>query len=205
MYLFEVLLVDATEGDGVATEVEDELAVAVDADDVALVAGEDASEDAELDMVAGELLEGVAEEGDALRVVAQHRHEGLHHRIRYRCGGIARTVFYKMVLGIIETEESLEVTGGALQEHEAADGGLELFLHAPTLGFLLVAIGAMNKTGMGCVGMGSVVSVHLTLKDGHGHVVEVEVAPGQFLFATVRSLYTQVRCIISLGNVYALW
>ena len=33
-----------------ATEVEDELAVAVDADDVALVAGEDASEDAELDM-----------------------------------------------------------------------------------------------------------------------------------------------------------
>ena len=26
--------------------------------------------------------------------------------------------------------------------------------------------------------MGSVVSVHLTLKDGHGHVVEVEVAPG---------------------------
>ena len=59
-YLLEVLLVDATEGDGVATEVEDELAVAVDADDVALVAGEDASEDAELDMVAGELLEGVA-------------------------------------------------------------------------------------------------------------------------------------------------
>ena len=94
---------DATEGDGVATEVEDELAVAVDADDVALVAGEDAGEDAELDMVAGKLLEGVAEEGDALWVVAQHRHERLHHRIRDRCGGIARTVFYKMVLGIIET------------------------------------------------------------------------------------------------------
>lgn len=169
---------DATEGDGVATEVEDELAVAVDADDVTLVAGEDAGEDAELDMVAGKLFKGVAEESDALRVVAQHRHEGLHHRIRDRCGGIARTVFYKMVLGIIETEEGLEVPGGALQEHEAADGGLELFLHAPTLGFLLVAIGAMNKTGMGCVGMGSVVSVHLTLKDGHGHVVEVEVAPG---------------------------
>lgn len=60
-YLFchlKIFLVHASECDGVAGEVEDELAVAVDADDVAFVVFEGTGEDAEFHVVFGELLDG---------------------------------------------------------------------------------------------------------------------------------------------------
>ena len=55
----EVFVVDVAEGDGIAADLDDELAVAVNADDVALETFEDAGEDTELDAVFGEFQEGV--------------------------------------------------------------------------------------------------------------------------------------------------
>ena len=55
----EVFVVDVAEGDGIAADLDDELAVAVNADDVALETIEDAGEDAEFDAVFGEFQEGV--------------------------------------------------------------------------------------------------------------------------------------------------
>ena len=55
----EVFVVDVAEGDSIAADLDDELAVAVNADDVALVTFEDAGEDTELDAVLGEFQEGV--------------------------------------------------------------------------------------------------------------------------------------------------
>ena len=63
-YLFchlKIFLMHASECDGAAGEVEDELAVAVDADDVAFVVFEGTGEDAELHVVFGELLDGGVE------------------------------------------------------------------------------------------------------------------------------------------------
>lgn len=73
----------ASECDGVAGEVEDELAVAVDADDVAFVVFEGTGEDAELHVVFGELLDGGVEEGDLLGVGFQYVHKGLHDGVAY--------------------------------------------------------------------------------------------------------------------------
>ena len=50
---------DVAEGDGIATDLDDELAVAVNADDVALETFEDAGEDTEFVAVLGEFQEGV--------------------------------------------------------------------------------------------------------------------------------------------------
>ena len=55
----EVFVVDVAEGDGIAADLDDELAVAVNADDVALETFEDTGEDTELDAVFGEFQEGV--------------------------------------------------------------------------------------------------------------------------------------------------
>ena len=55
----EVFVVDVAEGDGIATDLDDELAVAVNADDVALETFEDTGEDTEFDAVFGEFQEGV--------------------------------------------------------------------------------------------------------------------------------------------------
>ena len=89
---------DAADGDGYSAEVEDELAVAVYADDVALVAAKGAGEDVEEDVVAGELLEGVAEEGDLFGMCLHHVHEGLHDGVADGCGAPQAAVVDQMVL-----------------------------------------------------------------------------------------------------------
>ena len=55
----KVFFMHPPDGDGVAGEVHDELAVAVDADNVALETSEEASEDAQTDVVASELFERI--------------------------------------------------------------------------------------------------------------------------------------------------
>lgn len=94
--------------DGEAAEVEDEVAVAVDADDIALVAAEGTGEDAETDMVAGETVEGVAEEGNALGMRLCHTHEGLHDGVLDGGGTAATAVKDEVVLWEILAEKGLE-------------------------------------------------------------------------------------------------
>lgn len=96
-YLFchlKIFLMHASECDGVAGEVEDELAVAVDADDVAFVVFEGTGEDAELHVVFGELLDGGVEEGDLLGVGFQYVHKGLHDGVAYGGWTPVTTVVY---------------------------------------------------------------------------------------------------------------
>lgn len=63
LYHLKVLIVHATDGHGIASELEDELAVSVYADDVTLVAGERIGEDAELYVILDNLLEGIVKKG----------------------------------------------------------------------------------------------------------------------------------------------
>lgn len=104
----KLLLVYPFDCDGEAAEVEDEVAVAVDADDVALVAAEGTREDAEADVVAGETLKGVAKEGDALGMRLRHTHEGLHDGILDGGGTATTAVEDEVVLGEILAEKGLE-------------------------------------------------------------------------------------------------
>lgn len=136
--------------DGEAAEVEDEVAVAVDADDIALVAAEGTGEDAETDMVAGETVEGVAEEGNALGMRLRHTHEGLHDGILDGGRTAATAVEDKMVLGKILAEKGLEVTDRALQEDETTDRRLQSAPHSalPLLIFILIAVGLMDEEGL---------------------------------------------------------
>lgn len=72
---------DAADGYGVAAEVHDKLAVAVDADYIAFLTFEGAGEDTEFDVVLGEFEEGVAEEGDAFGLGVHQTHKGLHDAV----------------------------------------------------------------------------------------------------------------------------
>lgn len=72
---------DAADGYGVAAEVHNKLAVAVDADYIAFLTFEEAGEDTEFDVVLGELEEGVAEEGDAFELGGHQTHKGLHDAV----------------------------------------------------------------------------------------------------------------------------
>ena len=128
----------AADGDGIAAEVEDELAVAVDAHDVALAALEGTGEDAELDAVAGEGLEGVTQEGDLFGMGLHHIHEGLHYGVADGGGPAVAAVFHQMVLGEILRQEPLYLSHRALQEDESADGWFKGFLHAAL--FLFVPV-----------------------------------------------------------------
>lgn len=72
---------DAADGYGVAAEIHDELAVAVDTDYIAFLTFEGAGEDTEFDVVLGEFEERVAEEGDALGLGVHQTHKGLHDAV----------------------------------------------------------------------------------------------------------------------------
>lgn len=60
LHHLEVLVVYTTDSQRTTAKIEDELTVALDADDVALVALEGAGEDAKPDVVLGKLLQGFA-------------------------------------------------------------------------------------------------------------------------------------------------
>ena len=207
----------AADGDGIAAEVEDELAVAVDAHDVALAALEGTGEDAELDAVAGEGLEGVAQEGDLFGMGLHHIHEGLHDGVADGGGTAVAAVFHQMVLGEILRQEPLQSSHRALQEDESADGGFEGLLDAALL--LLVPI---------CITEGLVYEERLfpeifpvciicfePLAESPGrHVLQEEVAPGGGLlgwvapsygmFALGCSFYFRSRRSVSPDNVDAV-
>lgn len=168
---------NTADGNGVAPEVEDELAVTVDADDVALAPDEDAGEHTQLDMVLGKLLEWGFQECHPLGGVSQAGHEGLHHLVVDGRGPSLAPVVHQMVFGVIAFQKKLEALGSALQKHKAADGGLQLFLHSASLALLPVRERAMDKTGMGGVGVPLVVVSHLFLKNLDCLVVDEQVAP----------------------------
>lgn len=104
----------ATDGDGVAGEVHDELAIALDADDVAFLTGKGACEDAQTDVTLDKLDEGITHEGDAIWSGLENGHEGLHHAIGDGGGTMGGAVIAKVVLWKILTQKGAKLARGAL-------------------------------------------------------------------------------------------
>lgn len=169
----------SADGDGVASEVHDELAVALDADDVAFLTGKGTGEDAEADVALDKLDEGITHEGDALGVGLQHGHEGLHHTVGDGGGAMGGAVVTKIVLGEVLTKEGAELARGALQEDESTHGGYVLFGHAFTIGLLTHTHGAMDEAS------GAKISFQATMlqtifKDAGRHVLDADVTPREY-------------------------
>lgn len=176
----EVFVVDTADGDGYSAEVEDQLAVAVYADDVALVATEGACEDAELHVFLGELVEGFSKEGDLIGMGLHDTHEGLHDSVGDGGGQVVAGVFDEIVAGQVERQEVADALDGALQEDETADRGPERLLHALLRLLVLIAIvvGLMDEEGLfGVPGVIGVVGVKPLAKGTRHLVMEVKIAP----------------------------
>ncbi len=97
VYLLKLLVVYSTNGHGTAAKVKDKLTVAIDAHNVALVAGKGAADHPQTHMVAGETLKGVTQKGELFGVGAYNVHEGLHDGIRYGSRTTGATIVDKMV------------------------------------------------------------------------------------------------------------
>ncbi len=167
---------DVANGYGVATEVHYELAVAEDADYVALLAGEETGEDTELYVVAGELFEMIAQEGHTGWVLLHNTHEGAHHGVGDRRGKTGAAIVYQKILGKVLCEEPSELARFALEEYKAAYGGLFHLYYALAVGLLLEVRRAVHKAA------GLEIALHISgvepFLEGYGrHVVHADVAP----------------------------
>ena len=136
----------ATDGDGVAGEVHDELTVALDADDVAFLTCKGTGEDAQTYVTLDKLDEGITHEGDALGMGLKHGHEGLHHTVGDGRWAMGAAVIAEIVLWKILTQKGAKLTRGALQKYESADCG-HLFLgDSLAIGLLAYTHSAMYET-----------------------------------------------------------
>ena len=136
----KIFVVDTADGYGVAGKLHDELAVAVDAYDVALQSLEETGEDTQLDVVLGKLDKGVAQEGDIVGMTGDSLHEGLHHAMGDNRRMSCATVLNEMSLRMIGAEKLLQFGGVALQEYQTIDGGQEFFDNTLALGFRFVFV-----------------------------------------------------------------
>ena len=82
-HYLEVFFVYSADGYGIASEVEDELAVAVYADDVAFVVFEWTCEDSQLHVAFGKGLKSIPKECDLFGMCLHHVHKGLHDGVLY--------------------------------------------------------------------------------------------------------------------------
>lgn len=121
----KIFVVDTADGYGVAGKLHDELAVAVNAYDVALQSLEETGKDTQLDVILGKLDKGVAQEGDIVGMTGDSLHEGLHHAMGDNRRMSCATVLNEMSLRMIGAEELLQFSRMALQEYQTIDGGQE--------------------------------------------------------------------------------
>lgn len=136
----KIFVVDTADGYGVAGKLHDELAVTVDAHDVAFQSLEETGEDTQLDVVLGKLDKGVAQEGHIVGMTGDSLHEGLHHAMGNNRRMSCATVLNEMSLRMIGAEELLQFGGVALQEYQTIDGGQEFFDDSLAVGFRFVFV-----------------------------------------------------------------
>lgn len=136
----KIFVVDTADGYGVAGKLHDELAVTVDAHDVAFQSLEETGEDTQLDVVLGKLDKGVAQEGDIVGMTGDSLHEGLHHAMRDNRRMSCATVLNEMSLRMVGAEKLLQFGGVALQEYQTIDGGQEFFDDSLAVGFRFVFV-----------------------------------------------------------------
>ena len=167
----------STYGHGIATEVEDKLAVAVDADNVALISFEWSCEHAQLDMVFGKLLEGIAQECDILWMCFHHIHEWLHDGVAYGGRTACAAVVDKMILREICLEKRLDVSHRTLQKHKATDSGREFFLQPALLFLILITITVCLMNEIGLLAVFGIICLKPFKQRASCHVLQKEVAP----------------------------
>lgn len=136
----KIFVVDTADGYGVAGKLHDELAVAVDAYDVALQSLEETGEDTQFDVVLGKLDKRVAQEGDIVGMTGDSLHEGLHHAMGDNRRMSCTTVLNEMSLRMIGAEKLLQFSRMALQEYQTIDSGQEFFDDSLAVGFRFVFV-----------------------------------------------------------------
>ena len=95
-------------------------------------------------MVLGKLLQGFAQEGEALGVDTRDVHEGAHDGVLDGGGTTAAAVVDKMKLWEMLVEEGLQIAHRALEKDQSADGGLQDLAHAPLLlGVLVLGVAGL--------------------------------------------------------------
>ena len=107
----KLFFVDASDGDGVAAELHDELAVTVNTDYITLQSGEQACQYAEPDVVLGEFLERLSQKSDVLRMGVDDLHEGAHHLVGNNSGTTGTAVVNQMIEGISVLQEQFQLIG----------------------------------------------------------------------------------------------
>lgn len=201
---FEVFIVDVTDGNCIATEIHDEMAITEDADDVTFLTLEGTGEDSELDVVLGEFQKWVTEEGYAFWLGLHHSHEWLHDAVLDGCRHFRGAIIDEMVTGEIIFKEGGELFGLTLQEDETADGGFFCLHHSFTVRLAFVVCRAVNKTIWYVLPFCSE-RFQFFLKVLHKIMANEEVAPRCFLSAFGHNFYSWSRIFINLNYVYALW
>mgnify|MGYP004422466991 CR=1 FL=1 len=139
-HYLKIFVVDTADGYGVAGKLHDELAVAVNAYDVAFQSLEETGEDTQLDVVLGKLDKGVAQEGHIVGMTGDSLHEGLHHAMGDNRRMSCATVLNEMSLRMIGAEKLLQFRGVALQEYQTVDSRQEFFNDSLAVGFRFVFV-----------------------------------------------------------------
>ena len=130
-YLYEVFVVDTSDGYCYSCEIEDELAVTVYAYDIAFVTTKGSGEDTQLDMVTGKLLEWLTQEGYLFGMCRRHTHERLHDGIGNDRRTACATVVDQMILRESLFKECLNVLYVSLQKDKSAYGAFKGLPYSP--------------------------------------------------------------------------
>ena len=176
----KTFVVDTADGYGVAGKLHDELAVAVNAYDVALQSLEETGKDTQLDVVLGKLDKGVAQEGHIVGMTGNGLHEGLHHAMGDNRRMSCATVLNEMSLRMIGAEELLQFSRMALQEYQTIDSGQEFFDDSLAVGFRFVFVRIVDKTLVPRLRVGGIVGVDLTLEEFDLFVMDMDISPRSF-------------------------
>ncbi len=167
LYFFRGVAVDASDGDGDATEGGDEAAVTGDADDVAFEARKGTGDDAHEVMPFGVVVQRMVQEADAGGLYLRGAHEGLHDAVGNDGGLPCGAVTCQVDISVAFTEEGLHRPRLGLHEEETRDGGTLLVANAP-LATVVDDVGVHEGGEM----------LGKSLADMRGASGYVEVAPG---------------------------
>lgn len=176
----KIFVVDTADGYGVAGKLHDELAVTVDAYDIALQSLEETGEDTQLDVVLGKLDKGVAQEGDIVGMTGNGLHEGLHHAMGDNRRMSCATVLNEMSLRMIGTEKLLQFSRMALQKYQTVDSGQEFFDDTLAIIFGFEFVRIVDKTLVPRLRVGGIVGVNLTLEEFDLFVMDMDISPRSF-------------------------
>lgn len=202
---FKILIVHIADGNGIATEVHDKLAVFQYAHHVAYLSCHNPGQHTEFHVVLGELHKRITQKGDTVWLCRHHLHEWLHHAVLDGSRLSIHTIIDKMVTREIILEKRSQLMCFSLQKHKTANSRLFFLLHAFAIWLALINYCAVDKT------FWLEVAIQLDifkcfLKLFGCKMLDKEVAPRRSLyFSTGYTLYFSDRFIISPNDVDALW